>query len=317
MVLICGDNKLMDNFFSVLVDKVEDALFEILGLLLPSLTLCVVLVEPIFYTQSFPLRSIPKDEFTELLEILNEFWPIVFIFFVFYVVGNAIKVAAKLYYDLGKALFDNTLFVFIVYIFDFIIGGAEKIQAKWNKQNEQNKKNKQNEQNEQNEQNKLKEMPVVVIVNELFTWIKKTLSFSTVNYDKIFEDTYIDLAMHELYIFDREQEKSDKWFLFYKEATTIFKQKKIDTLCYKFLAKYNSFRSLEFVFAVGIIYNILILFTQMAIDKYIFFIVLGVNIVCWVSFHEKYKRYWKLCGDEAIVGLDYFYRFEKGSKESE
>ncbi len=287
-----GGIKSMDNFFNVLIDKVEDVLFEILGLLLPSIILCVVLVEPVFYMQSFPLRSISKDDFTKLLEILNEFWPIVLIFFIFYVVGNVIKVAAKLYYDLGKALFDDTLFAIIA----FVIRKVKNIQTKWNE---------------------LKEKPVVVLVKVLFSWIKKTLSFSTENYDKNFEELYIDLAMHKLNIFDCQQEKSAKWFLFYKEATTIFKQKKIDTLCYKFLAKYNSFRSLEFVFAVGIIYNILILFSQMAINKCIYSIVLGVNIVCLVCFHEKFKRYWKLCGNEVIVGLDYFYKHEKGREEYE
>ncbi len=290
----------MDNFFRVLIDKVEDTLYEILGLLFPSLTLCVVLVEPVFYTQSFSLRSIPQNDCIEVLKFLNtflnEFWSIVFIFFVFYVVGNVIKVAAKIYYKFGETLFDDTLFVIIASVFNFIKKKDKDKETKWNK---------------------FKEKPVVVLVMVLYSWIKKTLSFSTENYDKNFEGIYTNLAINELNIFDFEQEKIDKWFLFYKEATTIIKQKKIDTLCYKFLAKYNSFRSLEFVFAVGIIYNILILFSQMAINKCIYSIVLGVNIVCLVCFHEKFKRYWKLCGNEAIVGLDYIYRHEKGSKQSE
>ena len=299
----------MDNFLCALIDKVNDALFEILGLMLPSLTLCVVLMEPVLYLKPFWGQSISPNDFLQTLTNINQFGLTIFIIVIFYVVGNVIKVVSKLYYDLGKAIFDNTLFLIIAYIFNVIKRGIQYIHAKWGR------KTTSNQNMKEKSVKKFKDFPFVTIVNVIYTWIKKILSFSITNYDIGFENLYIDMAMNKLKIFDKEQDKRDKWYLFYKEATTIIKQNKIDTLYYKHLAKYNSFRSLESVFFCAILYNIF--FQYMNINRQIYFIVLGINIVCLISFHEKYKRYWRLCGNEVISGLNYYYKNVKGNTESE
>lgn len=299
----------MDNFLSALIDKVNDALFEILGLLLPALTLCVILVEPILYVKKFPMKSISLNDIIEILKRIDQFGLIVFVIVIFYVVGNVIKVVSKLYYDLGKAIFDDTLLAIISGIFNFIAKKKRLMQI------ELGHKKKSHQNMYEKSVKKIKERPVFVIINVIYTWIKKILSFSTVNYDSAFEALYIDLAINKLKIFDSEQDKRNKWYLFYKEATTILKQKKIDTLYYKHLSKYNSFRSLECVFFCGIIYNMC--FRNMDINYLFYFIVQGINIVCQVSFHEKYKRYWRLCGNEVISGLDYFFKNAEGNIKSE
>ena len=69
----------MDNFLCALIDKVNDALFEILGLMLPSLTLCVVLMEPVLYLKPFWGQSISPNDFLQTLTNINQFGLTIFI----------------------------------------------------------------------------------------------------------------------------------------------------------------------------------------------------------------------------------------------
>lgn len=285
----------MENILSSLIDKVDDLLYEVIGLLIPSLILCIILFEPVFYVKNFSLENIP------LKVNIESFWMIIFIIVIFYVIGNVIKVVSKIYYNLWKAVFDDTIFPLIFYMFNHKFSEEDNLQVE--------------SDCEQKPEKKLKDEPAFTIFNVFYEWIMKTLSFSVESYDKKFERIYIDLAMKKLKIFSEEKEKNKNWYLFYKKAITILDQNNIKTLYYKHLSKYNSFRSLECVFFCGIIYNIFWRCTDGIIINYqIYNIILGINIVCVVSFHEKYKRYWKLCGNEVIFGLDYFYNNEKGSK---
>lgn len=284
----------MDNFLSAIVNKLNDALFETLGLLLPSLVLCIILTEPLLYTRVIFFKNNQLSTIIEQIGDINQFWIVLFIIAIFYVIGNVIKVISKLYYDLGKSIFDNTIFKII---------GCMPI--KWIRKKIKEKYPKV----------EFKNCPVFTIINEIYIWVKKTLSFATVNYGNKFEEIYVYLAKEKLKIFDDEKDKHKNWYLFYKEATTILNQYNINTLYYKHLSKYNSFRSLECVFFFGILYNIC--FYNKSINHLLYFIVLGVNIVCLVSFHEKFKRYWMMCGNEVIAGLDYFYKNKKGNKENE
>lgn len=47
----------MDKFLSSLVDKINDLLFEVLGLLLPSLILCIIAFEPVLYIKDFSINK--------------------------------------------------------------------------------------------------------------------------------------------------------------------------------------------------------------------------------------------------------------------
>lgn len=284
----------MDNFLSSIVNKLNDALFETLGLLLPSLVLCIILTEPLLYTRIIFFKDNQLSAIIEQIGDVNQFWIVLFIIAIFYVIGNVIKVISKLYYDLGKSIFDNTIFKII---------GCMPIKWIIKKIKEKNPKVE------------FKNWPFFTIINVIYIWVKKTLSFATVNYGNNFDKIYIYLAKEKLKIFDDEKDKYKNWYLFYKEATTILNQYNINTLYYKHLSKYNSFRSLECVFFFGILYNIF--FYNKSINHLLYFIVLGVNIVCLVSFHEKFKRYWMMCGNEVIAGLDYFYKNQKGNKENE
>lgn len=294
----------MRDFFSILLDKVNDFLFETIGLLLPSLILCMILFEPMFYIKDFPIQNILRKDIH-----IDSGWIILFLIASFYVIGNVIKVVSKIYYDLGKAIFDDTIFALIYYMFNRRLPGKEENPQK---ELECQEELQENSNFKKESGRKLKDIPLFTIFNVLYEWMKKTLSFSVKNYDKTFEHIYIDLAVDKLKLFTKK-EKDEKWFLFYKKATTILNQKNVDTLYYKDLSKYNSFRSLECVFFCAIIYNIFWIY-HININYQIYYFILGFNIVCLISFHEKYKRYWKLCGNEVIIGLDYFYNYKKGNK---
>lgn len=299
----------MKDFFSTLIEKLSDILYEVLGLLLPTLILCMVLMEPLFYMKDSLWESIRINDCLKVVESDNLFWLILFIIAVFYVVGNVIKVLAKLYYDLGKAIFDDTFLAILDCIYEkfYKNGPKDKQDLESREENDPNG----GEQN-QDDSSKLGKKPFFSIICVLYEWLRKTLVFKADNYGRDFKKLYTDLAERISIKFKNEKDKEEKWFLFYKKATIIINQNNINTLYYKFLSKYNSFRSIEFAFFCGIIYNIFFRYFDIDLQRY--FIVLGVNVVCLVSFHEKFKRYWKLCGNEVIVGLDYYYRYMEGEK---
>lgn len=299
----------MKDLFGTLIEKLNDILYEVLGLLLPTLVLCIVLMEPLFYMKDFLWESIRINYYLKVLESDNLFWMILFIIAVFYVVGNVIKVLAKLYYDLGKAIFDDTFFAILDCIYEKFFNNNPKDKQNL-KNGEENDLN--GEEQNQDDSSKLGKKPFFSIIFVLYKWLRNILVFKTERYGGDFEELYTELAGKVSITLENEKDKEEKWFLFYKMATTLIKQNNINTLYYKFLAKYNSFRSIEFAFFCGIIYNIF--FRHFDIDLQRYFIVLGVNVVCLISFHEKFKRYWKLCGNEAIAGMDYYYRYMEGKK---
>lgn len=341
----------MKDFFGTLIEKLNDILYEVIGLLLPTLILCMVLVEPLFYMRNFSWKNIKTNDFWGLLEGNVLFLLILFIIAIFYVVGNVIKVVSKLYYKLGEAVVDDTLWVIISWIYSKILYPIlwfiyykilhpifypiyyrillpvynKTLLPIYNEVYEKNKESKHNpndiqklekESRENSDDSyKLGEKLIVVTIYVLVKWLWDTLAFKTDSYGKDFEDLYINLAGKNSITFSDEKDKEKKFFLFYKIATTILNQNNINTLYYKFLSKYNSFRSIEFVFFCGIIYNML--FCHSCIDFERYFIVLGVNVVCLIGFHEKFKRYWKLCGNEVILGLDYYYKNMEGKSEKQ
>ena len=112
---------------------------------------------------------------------------------------------------------------------------------------------------EKNPKVEFKNWPFLLLLMSIYIWVKKTLSFATVNYGSDFDKIYVYLAKEKLKIFDDEKDNYKNWYLFYKAATTILIQYNINTLYYKHLSKYNSFSLIECVFFFGILYNIFFL----------------------------------------------------------
>jgi hypothetical protein len=157
----------------------------------------------------------------------------------------------------------------------------------------------------------------ISVVYTFYKWLKNTLSYKTVNYASYLESIYNDLAVNKIKtdIKGNDNDKKiidpeDRWKCFYKEATKLLNNSNIHNFYYRFLSKYNSFRSITFVFAFSILYNIIIssLFNT---ESGIYSLIIFINVICLSSFHEKYKRYWELCGNEVITGLDIYYKLDE------
>ena len=102
----------------------------------------------------------------------------------------------------------------------------------------------------------------------------------------------------------------ETWYSLYKISNVIMEQEKIKSLSFRFLAKYNFYRSLALIFLLNFIY--IIYFFKEYNDiistsgNNIYDTLLIINSLLWFTFHEKYKRYWTLCGNEALISLFYF-----------
>jgi hypothetical protein len=96
----------------------------------------------------------------------------------------------------------------------------------------------------------------------------------------------------------------------FKFSTALFEQEAKRSLTVFFLAKYNLYRSLSFIFFTSFFY--LILFFNV-MEKFLTPTqynlrgpILWGLVFLWFTFHVKYKRYWTLCGNEALVSLFHY-----------
>jgi hypothetical protein len=101
----------------------------------------------------------------------------------------------------------------------------------------------------------------------------------------------------------------DAWYSIYKYSVILHHQSKLKSLTENYLSKYNLYRSLSLIFGLAIPYYILLIsiidVESIGIDasspvRMYIFIVLGIF---WYTFHVKFKRYWILCGNEALMSL--------------
>ena len=85
----------------------------------------------------------------------------------------------------------------------------------------------------------------------------------------------------------------------------------IKTLTRTFLAKYNFYRSLAFIAFANILLIAYILNFKHAIHTTAITELMYLLIVFYFVFHYKYKRYWMLSGNEAVMALYYYYFLKK------
>ena len=102
----------------------------------------------------------------------------------------------------------------------------------------------------------------------------------------------------------------DDWHSLYKFSKIMNIQENIKSLASNFLAKYNLYRSLSFIFIFTTLYYYYFFcasskFISPELEK-ISSLVLLTSILLWFTFHTKFKRYWTLCGNETLISLYYF-----------
>jgi hypothetical protein len=100
------------------------------------------------------------------------------------------------------------------------------------------------------------------------------------------------------------------WYSIYKISNVIMQQEKLKTLSTRFLAKYNFYRSMAFLFFVNLFYIAIFYNKYSSIISHLGYklhnLIIILDLLLWITFHEKFKRYWTLCGNESLMSLFYF-----------
>lgn len=264
--------------------KLSEFIFDIMGLFLPGLLLCI-------YLMTLPLCIINYSEAKQdlpkvynLLLYIHELNipPYVIIFvsiFIFYMVGHTIKVFSKYFYDICPFIMDKFILKPIIILKNYLY--------------------------DKKSNNKLINY-LRKLVCKVLTIFLDMFTFGVESYDCSFEQMK-EVSRIKLYEeYDMSFFKDNNtWYPFYKSALMIAIDKKVKTHANFFLAKYNFYRSVAFVFLIHIL-MIILLFRDAnkgtIIANYSNYIIL-LDLLLWITFHAKYKRYWCACGTEAIIGL--------------
>lgn len=290
--------------------KIESFLFDILGLVLPGVIFFALLIFPISLIDisKIPPKIIDSSfilsELSTISKIIKSYWMlnsslvITVIIILSYLIGHFIKVFAIIKYEFLTAIFDKSINKWVIWVFD-------KLKLKIN-----------------NVVTRIFHVPMYD--TKLYKWLKYLyLPFKT-TLIKIFvfrpPDYFSDnnaLRTTCVSIINTRIGSSypDKWYSVYKFSSIINSQENIKSLASSFLAKYNLYRSLAFIFIFSTIYYYF--FFKASANyilpelKKIVSLILLLSISLWFTFHYKYKRYWTLCGNETLVSLYYFLNKKK------
>ncbi|MCM3115471.1 hypothetical protein M3610_09240 [Neobacillus sp. MER 74] len=287
-------------------EKIEIYFFDIMGLLIPG----VVFLTGIIFTFLFLISGDLVNDIHSVLnkivifkliykmdkEIKKQIWLLV-VFFVFnaYLVGHVIKVLSKLYYWFFRLIFDK----FINQIFSLFI--------KW--LGSRTRKLIRVIQIFNSWKPSLKKF-IKEYIKDIYKFIKYNLKvifvFGTEDYEK---DNKPLLEESLKIINDRYKTNfPTKWYSIYKLSKIMIYHENLKNMNDTFLAKYNFYRSLSFICFLQLALLVFLSFHKGLLNDYahtIVIVLLVVNIIFWYTFHEKYKRYFKLCGNETLVSIYY------------
>ncbi|MCM3586983.1 hypothetical protein M3182_14690 [Mesobacillus maritimus] len=293
-------------------EKIEIYFFDIMGLLIPGLifltgiiftTLFLISEEVISEIQS-ALKDIVlfKALFEFHKEILSHFWLIVVFYLVnAYLLGHVIKVISKVYYWMFRLIFDEFINKMVFFIYNWGVILVKKITNYL-----LSKKPNFTE---------YKSLDVFRFINEYFRMVKKFIIynlkvvfvFKTEDYEK---ENKVLLVESMKMINKRFNTKfPEEWYSVYKLAKIIIYHESIKNMNDTFLAKYNFYRSMSFISFIQVLVLFICYLNPQYFNPYSNFIIVGlliINFVFWYTFHEKFKRYFKLCGNETLVSIYYY-----------
>lgn len=288
------------------VERIEDFIFDFLGLILPGFIFILLLSTPLLLF-NFNLVSSCQIEKSKILTILSNlikysdsvihYQNTIFVFIIIllsYVIGHLIKVLSIIQYEIFITIFDKLLNRMIISSFFWI-------------------------------KSKLVKLVLLIFGNEnvivgflqfiykevrkpVKSFLSKIFIFKPSNYLK--EN---GIMVKESIIIINEKFQTtfpNEWYSLYKFSSVLHHQENIKSLTSIFLAKYNFYRSMAFVFFV-IFFYFLMFFNAIATSLipgifHIKGLILLTIVLMWFTFHYKFKRYWTLCGNESLVSLYYF-----------
>ncbi|HTI89139.1 MAG TPA: hypothetical protein VL727_01065 [Puia sp.] len=287
----------MNDFFS----KLENFLFDILGLILPGAIFLMILLSPVLFVDidGLPAATIDGSVILSALKmvshVLKTNWAVyprsslTILTILAYLMGHAVKVFSRIKYEVLTAVFDDGLNRPVVKGYERICG--------WLFRNPSSAFYL-----------RLKELlrPLGTVLDYLFTFRAADYLAS----DAVLKENCLQLVKTRLSV-----EYPDDTRLVTKLSGVITTQESIKTLGPFFLAKYNLYRSLALIFVLTTPYYIGFFrvagaFITPSLNE-ISRLIITTMVVLWFTFHVKYKRYWTLYGDERIVSLFYILNKKK------
>ncbi len=286
----------MNELFS----RIEDFLFDILGLVLPGFVFLSFLIIPILFIDQKPNDGSANASIIAIYNLVNlarheinvnGSIAVVTIFIFSYILGHFVKVFAIIMYDFLTTIFDkiiNVIFVKLFLVTKLVINIIYKLFS-----------NKD------------------VYDNKIYKYLK-TLSIPFKNtFWKIFIFKPLDYFPDNKELIDEcvkiintrlgSNYKNTWGYPLYKFARIMADQHNIKSLAGNFLAKYNLYRSLAFIFIFSLFYYSILLnhYKSYFVNEFgigLSYIVFFFALLAF-TFHYKYKRYWTLCGNETLVSL--------------
>ncbi|MFH7820354.1 hypothetical protein [Neobacillus thermocopriae] len=290
-------------------EKIEIYFFDIMGLLIPG----IVFVTGIIFTSLFLISG---QALSDILDVLNKIaffkiylkmeevlkkhiWLfVVFVIFNSYLIGHVIKIMSKVFYWFFSIIFDQ----FFNKIFSFIISWLWK---------------------------NIRALISFLKIGDLFKDINPDFKKFVMDFIKSFYK-FFHHNLKVIFVFGTEWYEKDnkplleeslriinerydtnfptKWYSIYKLSKIIIYHENLKNMNDTFLAKYNFYRSLSFICFLQFTLLIILSFNKELLNDYsdiIINILMIVNLIFWYTFHEKYKRYFKLCGNETLVSIYY------------
>jgi hypothetical protein len=270
-----------------IIARINDFLFDFLGLIVPGIVVVLVVLVPLAWLNfgqlpperpgSFPVFLKNAAESVPAFLEKNQTLGYILFFIATYIAGHAIKVFAKLQYRILESLFDGVLWQ----MGSWFIHLHPKLTAS------------------------ARALTEMRFVGAVITFLREVFSFALDNYYPVLE--HVRQATVAKIREKLDPGFTDDWDALYKLADAVISQENIKSKSYTFLAKYNFYRSLAFLFLANFLY---LWWLAGAFANFLPPAFLPTALICnfvlWFTFHEKFKRYWLLCGNEALLAIYYF-----------
>lgn len=287
----------MNDFFS----KLENFLFDILGLILPGAIFLLILLSPILVMDMGKAEKVTDPSaflvgLTTMWHVLKNYWStdqrsvLAIATVLAYLFGHTIKVFSRVKYNLLPAIFDKTLNKGVADVYRWFLSlfpVSWRTSKPWGHLRDL-------------------AMPFLRFIRDIFTFG----TVLAVPRDIIFlQDSAATLNSKLSIDVPADQE------VIAKLSSVVTNQESLRSLGTFYLAKYNLYRSLALIFLLTTFYyncffhlrdNSIIPTTQKISG-----IILAGSALLWFTFHSKFKRYWTQYGEERILTLFYFLNKKK------
>jgi len=282
------------------LSKLENFLFDILGLILPGAILLMILLSPVLFIDMKKLTEPVADKSVLLsaLLIISGFLKNYCIAYPrtalgiavisAYLIGHTVKVFSRIKYEFLKAIFDKNI-------------------DRWAKKQLTRLKTRLFKKNLPPDWLREFYLPCKKFIKDIF-------EFDTVSInerDVPLRENCVKLINERLGM----ELKKDNQDLVAKLSSVITNQESLRSLGTFYLAKYNLYRSLSLIFLFTTFYYIWFFVTAGPVitenSHQISGIILATPAILWFTFHSKFKRYWTQYGEERIITLFYFLNKKK------